>query len=86
MRLCAILIILLIIKASSGQMEERCPSCCHHSFNNISIKNFGRNLALWDCTEDEKSAINAARCVSECAYNVSVAIAIIMKLATSMQS
>ena len=71
MRLYALLATLFVIKVSSGQMEERCPSCCHHPFNETSIKNFGLNLALWDCTEDERSAVNAARCVSECAYNVS---------------
>ena len=74
MRLCALLAILFIIKVTSGQLEERCPSCCHHSFNETSIKTEGRPWEFWDCTADEKSAINAARCISECAYNVSVAM------------
>ena len=75
MRLCALLAILFIIKVTSGQLEERCPSCCHHSFNETSITETKvRPSAFWDCTADEKSAINAARCISECAYNVSVAM------------
>ena len=77
MTLYALLAILFIIQISSGQMEERCPSCCHHSFTETSITEAGRRFAFWDCNEDEKSAINAARCISECAYNVSVAIAIL---------
>ena len=77
MRLCTLFAILFIIKVtSSQQLEERCPSCCHHTFNETTIKTAGRPQPFWDCTEDEKLAINAARCMSECAYNVSVSIII----------
>lgn len=74
MKLCALLPILFIIKITRGQLEERCPSCCHHTFTETSIKEAGNPQPFWDCTADEKSAINAARCFSECAYNVSIAM------------
>ena len=73
-RSCALSAILFIIKVTSGQVEE-CPSCCHHTFTetNITSTDVPRR-PFWDCTDDENLAIHAARCFSECAYNVSVVI------------
>ena len=72
-RSCALLAILFIIKVTSDQVEE-CPSCCHHTFTETNITSAGARRPFWDCTDDENLAIHAARCISECAYNVSVVI------------
>ena len=70
-KLCALVAILFIVKASHSQLEE-CPSCCYHGFNDTSIKSNPR--PFWDCSDNEETAINVGKCFSECTYiNVSVA-------------
>ena len=72
-RSCTLLAILFTVRVSHGQLQE-CPSCCNHTFTEESIKTVGSPQAFWDCNENEEFVIHAARCFSECAYNVSVSI------------
>ena len=81
-RSCVLLAILFIIRVSYGQLQE-CPSCCHHSFTNESIKTQGRQGLLWDCHEEEEYVIHVERCFSECAYNVSVCMEFSYKRASA---
>ena len=72
-RLCTLMAILFIVRVSHGQLQE-CPSCCHHSYTEDSIKANAPipRQAFWDCNETEAVVIHVAKCFSECAYNVSV--------------
>ena len=72
-RLCALVLLatLLIVRVSRGQLQDECPSCCHHTFTQENITT-GNSQAFWDCNESEEFVIHATRCFSECAYNVSV--------------
>ena len=70
-RPCALLVILFIIRVSQGQLQE-CPSCCHHPYTEDSITAGVGSFRFRNCDEDEEFAILAAKCFSECAYNVSV--------------
>ena len=68
---CTLLAILFIIRVSHGQLQE-CPSCCHHSFTEDNITAGVAPFRFRNCDEDEEFTILAAKCFSECAYNVSV--------------
>ena len=81
-RSCVLLAILFIVRVSYGQQQE-CPSCCHHSFTNESIKTEGVQQPLWDCHEIEEDVVHVGRCFSECAYNVSVGMEFSYKRASA---
>ena len=84
-RSCTLLAILFIVGVSHGQLQE-CPSCCHHSFTEENITTAGNPQPFWDCNQDEEFVIHAGRCFSECAYNVSILVAVEATELTTLRS